>query len=66
LWLLNHIPELTHRDAIFFLPLQDGIEVSALSVNTEVWVWLVAYVDPVVWREDVRASKYSGVLPTYE
>ncbi len=58
LWLPNHITELTHRDAVFFLPLHDGLEVPALSVDAEVWVGLVADVDPVVWYGYVSGSKH--------
>lgn len=46
--LADDISELTHRDAILLLPLENGVEVSTLPIDAEIRVRLITNVDPIM------------------
>lgn len=48
LWLANDVSELTHGDAVLLLPVQDSVEVLALTIDAEIRVWLVTNIDPIM------------------
>jgi hypothetical protein len=53
----DNVSVLTHGDAMLFLPLPHGLKIPALPVDAEVWIWFVAYVDPVICNTTVSTMQ---------
>ena len=64
--LLDYVSELAHWNTVLVLPLHHGLEVPALPIDAEVWIWLVSYVDPVVWNTKLSITLLGERAKTYE